>query len=473
MISLEPETLARIDRMEPVEFRVIGVGGAGANVLDRAVLDGFAKERLAVVNTDVQSLSASVALDKLQIGREVTRGLGAGGDPDLGEEAAIESEAELSKAVEGVPLVFVVAGLGGGTGSGAAPLIARKAREAGALTVALVTLPFSFEGRRRADQAEAALERLEACCHSVVCFENDRMGETVSARAGVHEAFAATDRLISEAIRAIAGIVGRPGLIRIGLDELLAALRHRGARCLFGFGESGGDNRVHDAFAEALRSPLLDRGRMLADASAVVVSLSGGPDLRLAEIEGAMGEFGRHINDRTQLLLGLGVDPAQAGRVSVAILSSVGAPVAAPVAAPERAPAPAPVAAAPSPPRRKRPPAIAREPLAPPPAPSPEPEPEEPVLPEAIGAEAGSDESPAPAPLAAALSLDPAPLAPVPPAPRVPPPAKSSEKAAPARQEEMQFEPISRGRFEKSEPTLEGGQDLDVPTFLRRNFRIR
>jgi cell division protein FtsZ len=464
MIGIDAETLGRADRMEPVDYRVVGIGGAGSNVLDRAVLDGCEQGRLIVVNTDVQSLSASVAPAKLQIGRDVTRGLGAGGDPGLGEEAALGSEPEIHALLEGVPLVFLVAGLGGGTGSGAVPVAARIAREAGAMVVAFVTVPFAFEGRRRCDQAAAALERMEAYCDAVVCFENDRMGEIVPARAGVHEAFAATDRVISQAIRVVGDIVRRPGLIRVGLDELLAALRNRSARCLFGFGEATGDSRVHDALAEALRSPLLDRGRLLGEASNLLVHVAGGPNLTLSEIEVALGELARQIPGETQVLLGLGVDPALGERVQVALLSSrPGKPAAS-------APAEIPADTA-QPVKKSR--------RAPAPAPSPEP----------AAVDPGVEPEPMPATVPAAASSlpDPEPLIPrtVPPLAARPPrpvpmpvPAvagtpTSEVRPAAVRQEEMQFEPVSRGRFEKSEPTLEDGQDLDVPTFLRKNMRVR
>jgi len=484
MIGIDANTLGRADRMDPVEFRVVGIGGAGSNVLDRAVLDGCEQERLIAVNTDVQSLSASVAPAKLQIGRDVTRGLGTGGDPALGEEAALGSEPELAALLGGVPLVFLVAGLGGGTGSGALPVVARIARESGALVIAFATLPFAFEGQRRGNQAAAALERLEADCDAVVCFENDRMGEIVSARAGVHEAFAATDRTISQAIRVVGEVVRRPGLIRIGIDELLSALRNRGGRCLFGFGEGSGDNRLHDALAEALRSPLLDRGRLLDEASNLLVHVAGGRSLTLAEVEVVLGALARQVSDHTQVLLGLGVDPALGDRAQVALLSSRPSKATLHAPVPLAAPASAAVAPATSKPRRPTAPAPAA------PTPSPvapadiESEPVPPVAelepgdatPSAAGELIPELATPAPDPVATARPRRPSPVRAVDPAVPADPAGSASasgQRPAAIRQEEMQFEPVSRGRFEKSEPTLEGGQDLDVPTFLRKNIRVR
>src|SRR2546423_2240918 len=258
-------------------IKIIGVGGAGSNSLDRIVLDGMEHAEMIAANTDVQSLASSVATQKVQLGRAVTRGLGAGGDPELGFNAANESADEIRQALQGARMVFLCAGLGGGTGSGAGPCIAQMARETGALVLAFATLPFSFEGRRRGAQASEALRQLQQICDAVVCFENDRMGDMVLPKAGIHQAFAAGDLTISQSVRAIINIVRRPGLIQIGFDELLAALRNQNSRCLFGFGESDSDNRAHEALALALKNPLMKRGGMLADAQHVLVQICGGP----------------------------------------------------------------------------------------------------------------------------------------------------------------------------------------------------
>ena len=236
---------------EMISIKVVGVGGAGSNALDRIVLDGLEKADHIAINTDVQSLASSVAASKVQLGRTVTRGLGAGGDPEVGYNAAAESADEIRHALAGARMVFICVGLGGGTGSGAAPLVAQLAREAGSLVVGFATLPFSFEGRRRTVQAQEALERFNQTADAVICFENDRMGDMVPPRAGIHQAFAVADNTISQSVRSIVHLIQRPGLIRIGFDDLLAALRTRNGRCLFGFGESESDNRAHDALTQA------------------------------------------------------------------------------------------------------------------------------------------------------------------------------------------------------------------------------
>src|SRR6202022_3929054 len=182
---------------EIIPIKVVGVGGAGSNALDRILLDGLERADLIAVNTDVQSLASSVAAHKVQLGRSVTRGLGAGGDPELGYQAAVESAEEIRQGRVDARMIFVCAGLGGGTGSGATPLIAQLAREAGSLVIAFATLPFSFEGKRRAAQAQDGLARLNQMADAVICFENDCMGDMVAPKAGINQAFAVADIPIS------------------------------------------------------------------------------------------------------------------------------------------------------------------------------------------------------------------------------------------------------------------------------------
>jgi cell division protein FtsZ len=469
---------------DDLAIKIIGVGGAGANALDRIVLDGMEHAEMIAVNTDVQSLASSVATTKVQIGRAVTRGLGAGGDPELGYNAAQESADELREVIQGARMVFVCAGLGGGTGSGAAPCVVQMARETGALVLALATLPFAFEGKRRTAQAMEALHELQRVSDAIVCFENDRLGDIVLPKAGIHQAFAVADTTISQSLRAIVNVVRRPGLIRIGFDELLSALRARNSRCLFGFGESDSDNRAHEALALALKNPLMNRGKMLTDAQTVLVQISGGPGMTLTEVEMIMQELNRHIEDHTQILFGTSVDGKMGDRMSVTIISSLSA---------DGAAQPAPMRtmrhAEPTPPpiecqvkARQTPPEepievetgvasnVVRfsrdEPAA------------EPVSEEICAEEKALPETePASPPPPVRKARKPvARREPEPPAPEANPvktPPAKKEKYVQARQEMMQFEPVTRGRFEKSEPTIEEGQDLDVPTFLRKNVRVK
>src|SRR5438477_1637274 len=308
---------------ESIPIKVVGVGSAGSNALDRVLLDGMDKDDLIAVNTDVQSLASSVAARKVQLGRSSTHGLGTGGDPELGYQAAIESADEIRQAIADARMIFICAGLGGGTGSGPAPIAAQLAREAGSLVIAFATLPFSFEGKRRAAQAQDALSRLNDIANAVICFEKDRMGDVVAPKAGIHQAFGVADMTISQSIRSIVNLIQRPGLIRIGFDDLFAALRSQNGRCLFGFGESDSDNRAHDALTQALKNPLMDKGRMLSEAAHVLVQVAGGPGMTLSEVEMRMQELGKHVSDQTHILFGAVVDGRMGDRLSVTIISSL------------------------------------------------------------------------------------------------------------------------------------------------------
>jgi cell division protein FtsZ len=375
-------------------------------------------------------------------------------------------------------VIFICAGLGGGTGSGAAPYIAQAAREAGALVIAFATLPFGFEGKRRNAQAREALARLTEFAHAVVCFENDRMGDLTPPQAGIHQAFAMADMTISQSARSIVNLIQQPGLIRIGFDDLLAALSTRNSRCLFGYGESDSDNRAHEALTQALKNPLMDRGRMLADATHVLAQVAGGPGMTLSEVEILMQELGRHVSDQTQILFGAVVDARLGDRLSVTIISSLSADEEADLL---QTP-PAPSSAAAAPPSRERYQAAAA-------APEPEIQPEELIVEVPPLEETVPFEEPVAAeatPVATPISTEPPVISarngePEPPmsTPQEKAVAWKEEKrpgeksAPPAKQEVLQFEPVTRGRFEKSEPTIIEGEDLDVPTYLRKNIKVK
>ena len=299
-------------------IRIIGLGGAGTNMLERIVLDGVEGADPLALNTDARTLASCMAPGKIQLGANITKGLGAGGDPELGLQAVLEAEEPIRAALRGRRIVFLCAGLGGGTGSGGAPIVTRIAREEGAFVVVFATMPFAFEGKRRRDQAETALNELAVLAnaletggeyawrvrgedhmwtpdaiaklqhstrannwntYALVTFDNNRMGELVLAKAGVHDAFAAADRMVCESIKAVIRLVARPGLINIGLDELMSALRTNRSRCLFGSGIASGKDRSAKALRNALASPLLDQGSLLKEARTVLVHLGGGRSL--------------------------------------------------------------------------------------------------------------------------------------------------------------------------------------------------
>lgn len=303
--------------------KIIGLGGAGANMLERIALDGMEGAELLALNTDIRTLASCVARDKIQLGVNLTKGLGAGGDPELGHQAMLESEDQIRDAIKGRRIVFLCTGLGGGTGSGAAPIVTRIAREEGAFVVVFATMPFAFEGKRRREQAETALNELAVLSNALVTFDNNRMGELVLAKQGIHEAFAAADTMICESIKAVIRLVIRPGLINVGLDDLMSALRTNRSRCLFGSGISQGKDRASKALKNALNSPLLDQGTLLKDAQTVLVHLSGGEDLTLFEIELLMQRLQKFVPDKAHVLFGAAIDPAMGDSLSITLISAL------------------------------------------------------------------------------------------------------------------------------------------------------
>ena len=408
-------------------IKVIGVGGAGSNALDRLVLEGSVNVDLVACNTDVQALAGSVATQKIQMGRYITRGLGAGGDPELGFSAAEESMEEIRLALTGVPLVIVCTGLGGGTGSGAAPLIVKTAREQNSLVLVCATLPFSFEGRRRSEQAQEALRSIQQYADAVMCFENDRMGELILPDAGIHEAFAGADHIISQSVRAIIDLITRRGLIHLGFDDLLSALRSHDSRCLFGYGEAtGGRGRGREALAQALQNPLMDRGSLLGQAANVLVNIVGGSDMTLSEVQAVMEELSQHIGEQTQLLFGAAVDAKLDGRLGVTLISSLGARTS------SNGQMTMPFAAASG------------------------------MAPAAVTSAARFGPALTPVPVAAAFAPSDPPVA-----------APVAVAARPVAAEASVSDNTVRGRFDRSEPTIIDGEDLDVPTFMRKNLKVK
>jgi len=278
---------------------------------------------LLALNTDIRTLSTCLAREKIQLGVNLTKGLGTGGDPDLGHQAVLEAEEAIRAALQGRRIVFLCVGLGGGTGSGAAPIVTRVAREEGAFVVVFATMPFAFEGKRRRDQAETSLNELAVLSNALVTFDNNRMGELVLAKQGVHDAFLAADHMICESMKAVIRLVIRPGLINVGLDDLMSALRTNRSRCLFGSGLANGKDRATKALRNALSSPLLDQGALLREAQTVLVHLCGGEDLTLFEIELLMQRLQKFVPENAHVLFGAAVDPAMGDSLSLTLISAL------------------------------------------------------------------------------------------------------------------------------------------------------
>ncbi len=309
----------------PVKICVVGIGGAGLNVLDRIALDRIVDARLIGMHTDVRVLSHAMTQHKLQLGTDIMRGIGSGGDPELGRSAAEGSAESIRSLIQGHEMVFICAGLGGGTGSGAVPVVAQIAKDCGALVFIFATTPFSFEGRRRLVQAEMALEQLQSSADALILFENNRMGELVLPREGIQKAFSQADQIIGHSVRAITSMVIQPGLVRLGLSDLMTALRSPNARCLFGFGEARGTNRVPEALKKALKSPLIHQGQLLQQSKNLIVHVAGGDTLTLTEVESLMKQLGKHVPDQTQILFGISVDAKLGDSLALTLLSSLSA----------------------------------------------------------------------------------------------------------------------------------------------------
>jgi cell division protein FtsZ len=303
--------------------RIVGLGGAGCNMLERIALDGLDGAELLALNTDIRTLGSCLAPEKVQLGSNLTKGLGTGGDPELGHQAVMEAEEAVRAALAGRRIVFICVGLGGGTGSGAAPIVTRIAREEGAFVVVFATMPFAFEGKRRRDQAETSLNELAVLSNALVTFDNNRMGELVLAKQGIHEAFVAADQMICESIKAVIRLVVRPGLINVGLDDLMSALRTTRSRCLFGSGMANGKDRASKALRNALASPLLDQGALLKDAQTVLVHLCGGEDLTLFEVELLMQRLQKFVPEKAHVLFGAAVDPSMGDSLSLTLISAL------------------------------------------------------------------------------------------------------------------------------------------------------
>lgn len=324
MIEYDRKKQDSLADRQSLKICVAGVGGAGSNVLDRIALDRTVDADLVCLHTDVRVLSHGMAPAKVQLGADLMKGVGAGGDPDLGREAALFSKEQIRNAIAGHDIVFICTGLGGGTGSGASPVVAEIAKSTGSLVVVLATMPFSFEGRRRLNQAEEALELLQKRADALVLFENNRMGELVLPKEGIQKAFSLADQTIAQCARAVSAMVSSSGLVKLGLDDLMSALNASNGRCLFGFGEGKGGNRGSDALKKALKSPLIDQGRLLQQTKNLLVHIVGGESLTLMEVDGVMKQLGRTVPDETQILFGLSVDPKLSDAISVTLISSLG-----------------------------------------------------------------------------------------------------------------------------------------------------
>src|ERR671935_614391 len=308
-------------------IKVIGVGGGGSNAVNRMVQVGLDGVELVVANTDLQALRTSPAPIKLQIGSKLTKGLGAGADPNVGRQAALEDTDKLIEALDGADMVFVTTGLGGGTGTGAAPVIASLASELGALTIAVVTKPFKFEGRKRQLQAEQGLEELRDCVDTVITIPNERLLATIARTTSLNDAFTSADDVLRQAIQGISDLILVPGLINLDFADVKTIISGMGM-AMMGTGVAEGPDRALEAARKAISSPLLE-GASVNGARGVIINVTGGPDLSLAEVNEASSIVQEAADEDANIIFGAVVDPVLKGKVKITVIATgFGAPAA-------------------------------------------------------------------------------------------------------------------------------------------------
>ena len=301
-------------------IKVVGVGGGGGNAVNRMVREGFDGVQFVVANTDVQALRTNAAPIKVQLGEKLTKGLGAGADPSVGRHAALEDTDKLIQAIDGADLVFVTAGLGGGTGTGGAPVIASLASELGALTIAVVTRPFTFEGRKRAKQAEAGLEELRDCVDSVITIPNERLLSTIDRKTPLLDAFAAVDEVLRQAIQGISDLILLPGLINLDFADVKTIMTGMGV-AVMGTGIGHGETRAVDAARKAISSPLLEDAS-IDGARGVIINVTGGSDLSLVEVHEASTIIHEAAHEEANIIFGAVIDPRLDGQVKLTVIAT-------------------------------------------------------------------------------------------------------------------------------------------------------
>ncbi len=386
-----------------VIVKIIGVGNAGIAMLGELDQTEFAAAQFAAVNTDAGAFAACSAPVKIHLENKLLRGLGSGGDPERGRAAAEEQFSTLKSACEGASVVFILAGLGGGAGSGIGPVLAKAAREAGALVLAFVTLPFECEGNRREMQAQQSLEQLKLAADGVICLPSQRIFKLINENTSLLETFRVTGGFLIEGVRGVWHLLTRPGLIQVHFGDLCALLRDRHAENAFAFVEATGAGRAREVVENILSHPLLDEGRALAESDAVLVSLTAGKDLSMAEINRVIDQVKRQCS-HAQIIMGAAVDAAMKDKLCVTI-----------IAARQTEPRPA-------------------------------------VKPQTETRTAGGAASTREVVMTR--------------------PSRGKRAGTKPVQTQLPLTIVSKGRFDKSEPTKHNGEDLDVPTFLRRGMPL-
>jgi cell division protein FtsZ len=312
--------LAEQDNSVMARIKVIGIGGGGGNAVNRMMHTGLDGVQFIAANTDLQALAKNAAPVKLQIGDKLTKGLGAGADPNVGRQAALEDTEKIIQALDGADMIFVTTGLGGGTGTGAAPVIASLASELGALTIAVVTKPFKFEGRKRQLQAERGLEALRDCVDTIITIPNERLLTIIDRTTPLTEAFATADDVLRQAIQGISDLIIVPGLINLDFADVKTVMAGMGL-AMMGTGVAEGQDRAIEAARRAISSPLLE-GASVNGSRGVIINVTGGPDLSLVEVSEASSIVQEAADEDANIIFGAVVDPTLKGKVKITVIAT-------------------------------------------------------------------------------------------------------------------------------------------------------
>ncbi|ALJ56540.1 Cell division protein FtsZ [Candidatus Xiphinematobacter sp. Idaho Grape] len=433
---------------EGIKVKIVGIGNAGIDLVDRFTTGRAAQWETVAINTDFQSLAYSMADSKIPIGTKTTHGLGTGSNPELGREAAIESQAAFQAVGESTTMIIVCAGLGGGTGSGVVPVLLETVRAHGALTVALLTLPFDFEGTRRTRQAMDALEKVRSSTDAILVFENNRMSEVTQSRANIGETFSQSRGFLVQACTTIARLIFGTGPMQTTLGDLAVVLRpNNDSISLFGFGAAEGSNRAHDALSYALENPFMDHGRLLTDVERLLVYIDGPSNLLLSEVQTIVQKVSKSCNDSARILLGIQAAGLSSVPVTVSLLGTCRGTHS--ILLPKGRPFPSDTAVPPVTPFMSQEVAtLSCTTLA---TTSKDTYPE--------GKFSSTQTQAFSSSKAGTLEFRPNKEA-----------CKHSMKSG---RKQFPFNLTTHGRFEKTEPTLVEGEDIDVPTFLRMKIRLK
>lgn len=313
------EVLQQKPMISPASIKVIGVGGGGGNAVNRMIKAGLSGVDFWLMNTDLQVLNYSTCKNKIQLGTQLTHGLGAGGEPQVGEKAAEEAQQEITEALEGADMVFVTAGMGGGTGTGAAPIVAKIAKELGILTIGVVTKPFSFEGKRRQNQAAQGLEKLREAVDALIVIPNDKLLDVVDRRVSLQESFIVVDEVLLRGVQGISDIITIPGLINVDFADVKSVMQASGS-ALMGIGRGQGEGRAVDAAKTAIDSQLLETS--INGASGVIVNITGGPDMTLHEVTDATNIINSAVLDDAKVIIGAVVDDKIQGEIQITVIAT-------------------------------------------------------------------------------------------------------------------------------------------------------